>query len=59
MGLTSFKHLKHYGRLKNIMEVSNMIETRILSEEEQEIEDLIQSIESGKRKVRKGFIIGD
>jgi len=36
-----------------------MIETRILSEEEQEIEDLIQSIESGKRKVRKGFIIGD
>ena len=51
MGLKSFKFLKLYGKLKDIMEISNMADTHTLSEEEQEIEDLIQSIESAKRKV--------
>ena len=59
MGLKSFKFLKLYGKLKDIMEISNMVDTHTLSEEEQEIEDLIQSIESAKRKVTNEYIIGD
>ena len=59
MGLKSFKFLKLYGKLKDIMEISNMADTHTLSEEEQEIEDLIQSIESAKRKVSNKHIIGN
>eukprot|EP00826_Nyctotherus_ovalis_P034285 TRINITY_DN2831_c0_g2_i1.p2 TRINITY_DN2831_c0_g2~~TRINITY_DN2831_c0_g2_i1.p2 ORF type:complete len:147 (+),score=55.18 TRINITY_DN2831_c0_g2_i1:1495-1935(+) len=57
MGLASFNYLKHYGRLKSVIEISNVEDMRTLSEEEQEIEDLIQSIESAKRKIVKEGVL--
>lgn len=57
MGLASLKCLKHCGRLKSVVEASNAENTCTLSEEEQEIEDLIQSIESAKRKIVKEGVL--
>jgi len=51
--------MKYYGKLKSLVIDKNftMLNSQIISEEEREITDLIQSIELGKKKILKEGIL--